>query len=402
MNTPPPPFREDTGSEKRSGQPRVTQPESDRGLTRVRPACPHHATWCRQQGAGPAPHVAKGRGHWPVRPGDRNVGLDTGEETRARAASVAARQLAAGPLRGNTCSGSEGGKLPPPQPPFIGGDTEAQEGASDQNPHADPRAGRRLPARWLSPRPSGDPSEERAKPALPGPARTWRRAALTGPFCSSLFVLDTDLHPGLRGGWRWNQGPLPQVPALRASSQVHAGPCPCTVTSCAFPGGSRAAEGLCRGTARRRQIVKNLRDPRAAPSGQSQGQKLSLCQNKHVAVRFAKELFIPKPAGARCPRLGTSKSVLWSVHQHAPSRNSSGDGGKDVTGYAVTGATRREQRGKGVPGKGPRSLQPSACSAAKRGHTCLLPLGDNGSYARGGSEDRTRGPTVPLPLSIQA
>lgn len=79
-----------------------------------------------------------------------------------------------------------------------------------------------------------------------------------------------------------------------------------------------------------------------------------------------------------------------------------GKSSKDVTGYAVTGATRREQRGKGVPGKGPRPLQPSACSAAKRGHTCLLPLGDNGSYARGGSEDRTRGPTVPLPLSIQA
>lgn len=189
MNTPPPPFREDTGSEKRSGQPKVTQPESGRGLTGVSPACPHHATWCRQQGARPAPHVAKGWGHWPVRPGDRNVGPDTGEETRARAASVAARQLAAGPLRGNTCSGSEGGKkLPPPQPPFIGRDTEAQEGASDQNPHGDPRAGRRLPARWLSPRPSGGPSEERAKPALPGPARTWRRAALTGPFCSSVCL----------------------------------------------------------------------------------------------------------------------------------------------------------------------------------------------------------------------
>lgn len=106
-----PPFREDTGSEKRSGQPKVTQPESGRGLTGVSPACPHHATWCRQQGAGPAPHVVKGRGHWPVRPGDRNVGPDTGEETRARAASVAARQLAAGPLRGNTCSGSEGGSF---------------------------------------------------------------------------------------------------------------------------------------------------------------------------------------------------------------------------------------------------------------------------------------------------
>lgn len=238
------------------------------------------------------------------------------------------------------------------------------------------------------------------QPRQARPGRGAERPSLA-PFVP-LFVLDTDLHPGLRGGWHWNQGPLPRVPALRASSRVHAGPCPCTVTSCAFPRGSRAAEGLCRGTVHRWQIIKKLRDPHAAPSGQSQGQKLSLCQNKHVAVRFAKELFIPKPAGAQCPRLGTSKSVLWSVHQHAPSRSSSGDGGKDVTGYAVTGATRREQRGKGVPGKGPRPLQPSACSAAKRGHTCLLPLGDNGSYARGGSEDWTRGPTVPLPLSIQA
>lgn len=43
--------REDTGSETRSGQPKATQLESGRGLNRVSLACPHHATWCRRQGA---------------------------------------------------------------------------------------------------------------------------------------------------------------------------------------------------------------------------------------------------------------------------------------------------------------------------------------------------------------
>lgn len=239
------------------------------------------------------------------------------------------------------------------------------------------------------------------QPCQARPGRGAERPSLAPfvPLCLSWTQTCTRASAEAGTGTR-GRSPESQLSVLRAGSML--GRVPARSLPVPSPEEAGHQEGLCRGTVRRRQIIKKLRDPHAAPSGQSQGQKLSLCQNKHVAVRFAKELFIPKPDGAQCPRLGTSKSVLWSVHQHASSRNSSGDGGKDVTGYAVTGATRREQRGKGVPGKGPRPLQPSACSAAKRGHACLLPLGDNGSYARGGSEDRTRGPTVPLPLSIQA
>lgn len=140
--------REDTGSETRSGQPKATQLESGRGLNRVSLACPHHATWCRRQGA-------------------RGLGADQlCTWQRAEATGLSSQGTGKRPARrprvcrriSSRTAPSE--KTPAPrakagtfllQSLFIGGRTEARESVSDQNLRLDHRSGRCFPARWLSP-----------------------------------------------------------------------------------------------------------------------------------------------------------------------------------------------------------------------------------------------------------
>lgn len=120
------------------------RPRSEQGQPGLPPPC-HVVPSARSQRAGgrPALHVAKGRGHWSVQPGDR-------KETRTQAATVSTHQLTASPFRENTCSESQGGNFSAPKS-FIGGRTEARESVSDQNLRLDHRSGRCFPARWLSP-----------------------------------------------------------------------------------------------------------------------------------------------------------------------------------------------------------------------------------------------------------
>lgn len=100
LNPSPPQRREDTGSEKQRGQPKVTQLGSGRGLNRVSLACPHHATWCGQQGARGLGQTSSacGKGPWPLVCLARGQGRLLGDQQRdphaghARVDSSAHRQ----------------------------------------------------------------------------------------------------------------------------------------------------------------------------------------------------------------------------------------------------------------------------------------------------------------------
>lgn len=218
--------------------------------------------------------------------------------------------------------------------------------------------------------------------------------------------MDTDLHPGLCGGWRWDQGQLlrtPELSVLRAGSTLG------HVTARSLPVPSPEEAGQWRGLPRDGMETANHQKPAGlthCPLETEPGAETELT-SEAARGRLRSERTLHSPS------LTVTSHHSWVLRKVSPGQftnmllpgialGTAGMISKDVTGYAVTGTTRRERRGKGVPGKGPRPLQLSACSAAKWGHTCPLPLGDNGSYACGGSEDQTRGPTDLLLLSIQA